>query len=371
MKFFDDKEEVIDIQLTQFGKHLLSMGKWKPTYYAFFDDNIIYDSSFAGITEPQNSTEPRIQENTPQMHTQHVFSGRETDFLKIVGSKDDPFEREEDKINVQSTPERDYSLVSPLGSSEYGSQAAPRWSVKVLQGKITNTEGFLTGSYRTLKIPQLEMALTYTIHPQDILDYPGRESFGQIDAEDLALGVFPDGSFFEVQEETILLDLDELNVPFDVENFDIEVFEMEEATLPGTSNPTIQNLNQLYFEHKKPQIVNNILVADTPDKSLIQKDSNYVGYYFDVFVDDEIDPSVMATSVDILRSKGLYVDSAYHRPIIPLVATAAELYRDTTSTTLVVCADDNAQKAPKASIVAKSGPFIATKKPFDSGDENS
>ena len=153
MKFFDDKEEVIDIQLTQFGKHLLSLGKWKPAYYAFFDDNVMYDAESAGITEAQNKIEPRIQENTPQLHTQHVFTGRETDFLKIVGTKDDPFMREEDKINVQSTPEKDYSLVSPLGNSAYGSQAAPRWSVKVLQGKITNTEGFLTGSYRTLKIP--------------------------------------------------------------------------------------------------------------------------------------------------------------------------------------------------------------------------
>jgi len=369
MKFFDDKEEVIDIQLTQFGKHLLSLGKWKPSYYAFFDDNIIYDGQSAEIDETQNAIETRIQENTPQMHTQHVFSGRETDFLKILAAKEDELLREEDKINVQSTPEKDYSLVSPLGSSEYGAQTAPRWSVKVLEGKILGTEDFLTGSYRTLKIPQLEMSLTYTVHPQDILDYPGRESFGQIDAEDLALGVFPDGTFFEVQEETILLDLDELNVPFDVENFDIEVFEMEEATLPGVSNPTVQNLNQLYFEKRAPQIVNNILVSDMPDNTLISKDSSYVEYYFDVYVDDEIDPGVMASSVDKLRSKGIYVDSGYHRPEIPFVATAANLYEDINSTTLVVCSDENAQQAPKASIVAKSGPFIPAKKPFDTSGE--
>ena len=34
MQFFNQKEEVIDIQLTQFGKRLLSQGKFKPTYYA-------------------------------------------------------------------------------------------------------------------------------------------------------------------------------------------------------------------------------------------------------------------------------------------------------------------------------------------------
>ena len=35
MEFFDQKEEVIDVQLTQFGKHLLSKGRFKPEYYAF------------------------------------------------------------------------------------------------------------------------------------------------------------------------------------------------------------------------------------------------------------------------------------------------------------------------------------------------
>ena len=37
-----------------YGKQLLSMGKMKPVYYAFFDDNIMYDGEYAGITENQN-----------------------------------------------------------------------------------------------------------------------------------------------------------------------------------------------------------------------------------------------------------------------------------------------------------------------------
>ena len=47
MTFFNKKEEVIDIQLTQYGKYLLSIGKLEPVYYAFFDDNILYDSNYA------------------------------------------------------------------------------------------------------------------------------------------------------------------------------------------------------------------------------------------------------------------------------------------------------------------------------------
>ena len=35
MTFFDPKEEVMDIELTQHGKRLLSKGLLRPTYYLF------------------------------------------------------------------------------------------------------------------------------------------------------------------------------------------------------------------------------------------------------------------------------------------------------------------------------------------------
>ena len=47
MGFFDKKEEVVEIQLTQYGKHLLSRGKMMPKYYAFFDDDVVYDFRYA------------------------------------------------------------------------------------------------------------------------------------------------------------------------------------------------------------------------------------------------------------------------------------------------------------------------------------
>ena len=59
--FADQIEEVLDIELTQYGKNLLTRGRFKPAFYAFFDDDIIYDSTYAGFTEIQNETEKRIQ----------------------------------------------------------------------------------------------------------------------------------------------------------------------------------------------------------------------------------------------------------------------------------------------------------------------
>ena len=372
MEFFDDKEEVLDIQLTQFGKHLLSLGKWKPVYYAFFDDNILYDGRYTDLTEEQNDIESRIQENTPQMHTQHAFSGRETDFLRILEAKDDKNLREEDLVKIQSTPERDYSLVSPLGSSELGIESAPRWSIKSLSGQIQGSSEFLTGSFQSLKIPQIDMQISYRALPRSTRDFPeGVESFGQIEAEELNLGVFPDGTFLDIIGESLLLDISELNTEFDIENFEIEVFRVENSALPGTNNPNISTLNQLFFEKREEQVQNNILISDRPDDKLIPTDPTYVGYYFDVFLDDEIDENTICAAINNLKSNGIYVDTDFECPEAPLVSTAINPYLDQTNTTLVVCNDDDIDSPPRASIV-QSGVFstVPTKEADNGEGEN-
>ena len=78
MEFFNKKEEVIDLQITQFGRHLLSKGAFIPVYYSFFDDNILYNSNNAGYTEKQNEAEDRIN-TTQTMRPQISFSSLEKD----------------------------------------------------------------------------------------------------------------------------------------------------------------------------------------------------------------------------------------------------------------------------------------------------
>ena len=84
MEFFNKKEEVIDVKLTQYGKNLLSRGAFKPVYYMFFDDDILYDASKGGFTEHQNETEARILENTPKLKTQHLTLGVEEAYIMKV-----------------------------------------------------------------------------------------------------------------------------------------------------------------------------------------------------------------------------------------------------------------------------------------------
>ena len=72
-KFLDKKQQVYDFKLTSYGKHMLSEGTLRPIYYAFFDDNIIYDGTYVNITETQNNIINRIKNETQYLEGQILF----------------------------------------------------------------------------------------------------------------------------------------------------------------------------------------------------------------------------------------------------------------------------------------------------------
>ena len=47
MKLLNKKEQVFDFQLTPYGRHKLAVGNFRPTHYAFYDDNVVYDNEYA------------------------------------------------------------------------------------------------------------------------------------------------------------------------------------------------------------------------------------------------------------------------------------------------------------------------------------
>lgn len=347
MQFFDDKEEVLDVQLTQYGKYKLSIGKWKPVYYAFFDDNILYDGEYGQISENQNDIETRIQEETPRMKTQHTFTGRETDFLRIREDKqkqeDDLKDagrrmREEDKIKIQSDPEKYYHLTSRLGTSNYGDPSGPAFSIKILNGDLTSTAEKLVGDYGTLDIPQIDLDLTYRYYIGSDFDESYNSSINQPEI------IFPDGTYLVPEKREVLVEIEELNTPFEVENFDIEVFEM-------TGSTRQESLNQLYFIKDDPQIVDDILISDEyREQANFVMNPSYVEYFFNVDVDYEIDPQVIYESVQNLKSKGIYVDSDFNEMREQFAETPVrQIYNDPeTSEEMIVCADDDAALPPRA-----------------------
>jgi len=57
MTFFNKKTEVMKVELTPYGRYLLSIGKLKPHFYKFFDEDIIYDSQAMGIKKSKTMPE--------------------------------------------------------------------------------------------------------------------------------------------------------------------------------------------------------------------------------------------------------------------------------------------------------------------------
>ena len=88
MTFFDNKQDVLQIEITPHGRELLSKGKMKPVFYCFFDDDIIYESEFSGFSENNTQTKTRILEETPYLKTQNAHDGIDSNFKTLQTSLD-------------------------------------------------------------------------------------------------------------------------------------------------------------------------------------------------------------------------------------------------------------------------------------------
>ena len=133
MTFFDKKEDVIDIELTPYGKHLLSLGKMKPMYYAFFDDDVLYNVGqvqSASLTEENTQSFERITSTTPTLRPMKSFIGVETQ----INRQD--FYLSEKKIEYPSVNERVHYLLNPIGTNDETSTKSPAWEMTFVQGEI-------------------------------------------------------------------------------------------------------------------------------------------------------------------------------------------------------------------------------------------
>jgi len=339
MAFFNKKQEVLDLKLTPYGEELLARGRFKPEYYAFFDDDILYDASgSAGIKEVQNSAEPRIQEGTPNNRLQYIFDGVERRVgTQIREAWEDIHEdigpsaamiastianREAQGIDVESYFYIDrslaigtnFSFVEPLGSMELGSEYAPSWDIKALKGELTGAINYLTSStsagiYSNVRrVPQLDYDITYRVMvgDTDSMDIDGGLRNRMVS------GVFNDGTFLYLSDDApnLILSIEEENVPPETE-YDIEVFSVE--TGPDGVGTT---LVPLFFDKPPEKIVNNILLdeSEIPQHNL-QLDSTYAEYFFQVNADLEIAEEDICPLIGNLRSRGVFLgDIPYDCP---------------------------------------------------------
>jgi hypothetical protein len=322
MKFLDKKEQVLELKMTQYGKSLLSRGVFMPAFYAFFDDDVIYDSQYMSdglAASPEHSTKSsdRIMDAI-RPEPQYNYAGVETNIAKLsevapptedsgfmaeneAGSSNVTFELTLDQklaeLSKPSNPvDNYYSMGLPMGTSKYNSNSVPAWDFKLSSGIIEASNTAYTGSSGLLKIPQLEIEAFYDVY---IREAPVTEEEKQQISEKDNVTIFEDGTYIEIQKEPILVDLTEFNSLFENENFEIEVYEMIEEL--DSLNEIKESLKPLEFIGGE-KIDNNIYYSEQAQENL-ELTSNNVEFYFDVRVDDEIGDDVgLISSVSIYKT---------------------------------------------------------------------
>lgn len=341
MTFFNRKEDVIEIQLTQYGKYLLSQGKFKPVEYAFFDHDIIYDNGWADRAPPeiyqaeaQSDSEQRIKDAV-RPRTQYVFSpgpekqileaninilyNRSEEFLGFVSDfNDTSIENtqdfrltEEQKIKlqkemIQPSSMKDYVLSLPLGTSDYASSYSPSWSVEFLNGTLTGSYSILDTAHGAVAIPQLFATGSFEIYTTFIDDdgdfvadfVPDELDLGIFaDASneaaldygtDFAGQVFEDGSLFQVKQDYFLMQVTEKNTIFHKENFEVEVYKCTRSE-----------------KDKDTDVQELLLFRESDDEELTPR---HVEYYFDLLVDDEIDDEIFCASEHVYKKQHIFSD---------------------------------------------------------------
>lgn len=355
MAFFNKKEDVLDIQLTQYGKYLLSIGRLKPVYYAFFDDDIVYDSAYAGFNESHTETEPRIQNNTPKIKTQYVFSSREDEIRKINRQA---WSEADTTFSSIPTPEKHYSLSSPIGSSDHADNA-PAWNIKFLNAPLSGAAEQMTGSHPTLPIPQIDVDIVYTTEIRNMANDIENE-FGFMGTPNLKDypqkydRVYSDGTYISVSKKDLMIEIIEENTEYEKENFDIELFrvEQEDTTnriktpgLSSNSQTKKENLIPLNFLKKYDMIQNDLLLDDpSPAERLLQEnvapiiDSTFAEYYFDIRIDHEISQDDLCAAITELKRQSIYIDTEIE---CPEEFSQVSIYSNQPQSTNVdVCDDD-------------------------------
>lgn len=105
MEFFNKKEEVIEVILTQKGKELFSQGKFNPAYYSFHDTDIVYDN---GSNEEQNNVITRI---------------KDTPTLKANTSVH----------HLKTSKKSKQNLYCEIGEKTFGDQYKPAWELNFIE----------------------------------------------------------------------------------------------------------------------------------------------------------------------------------------------------------------------------------------------
>lgn len=241
----------MEVQLTQYGKYLLSKGKFKPVFYAFSDDEILYDISYGeNATELAKSSHERIQNDTIRSRPLYEHEGAETRVHRLNNQITNAPEGDEDPDmlalilnddlygkdyidDISMVPDDRKLMRNLIGTSQLGNKYIPSWHVESLNKQRFETpiEVSASGPNIGFRRPQINMIVDYNV---DISQVEPNETI-EIDEYSTQFGdeneiEFVDGYRLEISKDSsfIVLDVGEENGIVSDEGFEVEFFIVED-----------------------------------------------------------------------------------------------------------------------------------------------
>jgi hypothetical protein len=276
MSFFNSKEEVINIELTSYGKFLLSKGLLKPVYYSFHDEDILYDSNYAGFSEPASVAEVRIQEQTPYLKPLYSFKSPKPSLERALDQ-----ENYLESLQNLSDYNVDY-FDNSIGNSTISNLYLPAWNIKSLSINFNSIQKTFGDN---LRIPQFNCALTSSIY---ITTQNKFEKDAELQAAiDIENTIFINNDVFLTEYEELVLKIEEENVDADIDKFDIEVYKVE------TDSDNVESYVLMKFVKEIKYVDNNNLLRTITNSSVnYNLDKNYIEKYLEFNFDKNINTDV-------------------------------------------------------------------------------
>ncbi len=276
MTFFNKKENILELQLTPYGRKLLSQGKLKPEFYAFFDDDVLYDTGKAGFTETNAQSKTRILTETPSLRPQSTNFGVET--------------------NVDTMYEQviDNYMPNPIGTSSPIEKKTAGWNVVALDKEFNTFELSSSLNSSIQNIPQINCTLNFTMSVDNLSTFNG-------DFDDLVnefdFETDDNNNFVKIQKETLVLHLTEKNGFVNNDAYEVEVFMYEEDN---------NNLKKIDFQ-KRAKHVRNDMFYET-EQTNKEATSKNVEFYIDFLIDSEIPDKEICKGIEKLKESNIYLE---------------------------------------------------------------
>ena len=285
MTFFNKKEDIIKIELTPYGRSMLAQGQLKPSYYSFYDDDILYDTDKAGFSESNANSKGRILTGSVSLKP-------------ITNNKG-----VESNLNSMVLLEHENYLPYPIGTCKHTENKSAAWNATFLSNEISSSSAIMSSSTTTtLNIPQIDCEIEYKM--QIVTGTRAREaSIGKYQNPILLGGDYQ----LSLEEEDALIYLLEENGFKHKNSFQVQVYLYDEV------EEKVQKLN---FFKEEQMIKNDILnTSVNPMQTILQEPTpEEVEYYFELNMDNEIANENICKGIRNLKKEDIFLDLEYDCP---------------------------------------------------------